>query len=66
MTTRRFSSQELLALAGHLAERKSLVTFLLVGAGAAGLYGQSSPLARAQEEIPLPEIIERMSRNEAA
>ena len=43
----------------------SLRAFLLFGVGAAGLYAQSSPPARAQEQIPLAEIIERMSRNEA-
>ena len=48
--------------------RKSLVSllvFMLFGVGAAGLYGQSSLPARAQEEIPFAEIIERMSHSEA-
>jgi hypothetical protein len=51
---------------GIRRNRNSLFTLLLFSGGAAGLHGQSSLVAGAHKEIPLAEIIEGMSRSEAA
>jgi hypothetical protein len=66
MTTFRSASQNFWNWQGILRNNQSLVTVLLFSGGAAWLDGQSTPLARAHEELPLPEIIERMSSTEAA
>lgn len=66
MTTRASSSQNVWIWEGIRRNRKSLVTLLLFGGGAAGLDGQSSLTVGAPKEIPLAEIIHGMARNEAA
>lgn len=68
MTTRTFSFQNFGIWQSIRWNRRSLVCFvvvLLFNVGATRLYGQSSLFARADEEISLPQIIERMSTNEA-
>ena len=59
MATCRSWSQNIWNWQGIWRNRKSrVIIVLLLGGGAAGLYGQSPPVTRAHQEIPLSEIVD--------